>query len=201
MSPHVESGGESSFVGVGGGVGNWVVAASEALMNDKNQLIAMLRDEFKSWEDLLAGIREEQITAAPHGSKMSIKDVIGHLRAWQQVSIARVDAALHNREPVMPEWLAGLHPEAESEAINDQYNEWIYEIYRAQTWASVHRVWREGFLRLLELAEQIPEQDLLAVERYPWLKGYALSAVLEGTFGHHQEHLDSLRVELSKQAT
>jgi hypothetical protein len=27
-------------------------------------------------------------------------------------------------------------------------------------------------------------------KRYPWLGGYALSAVLEGSLEHHREHLD-----------
>jgi hypothetical protein len=38
-------------------------------------------------EQLLAGLGEEQITAVQLPSTLSIKDVIAHLRAWQQTSI------------------------------------------------------------------------------------------------------------------
>ena len=83
-------------------------------MNDKAQIITALKEEFNRWEGLLAGISEDQITAPHLPSILSIKDVIAHLRAWQLVSIARLEAALINREPEFPKWLAGLDPEAES---------------------------------------------------------------------------------------
>src|SRR5574341_466051 len=119
-------------------------------MDDKQQLLRTLREEFNRWEELVGGMNEEQITAPILPSNMSIKDVIGHLRSWQQVSIARLEAAQLNREPEYPQWLAGLHPESEDN--RDKYNDWIYGIYRQQSWSSVHRVWSEGFLRFLELA-------------------------------------------------
>lgn len=169
-------------------------------MNDKKQILTVLKEEFNRWEELLAGMSEAQITAPHLPSDLSIKDVIAHLRAWQQVSIARLEAALLNREPEFPKWLAGLHPE--SEENRDQYNDWIYQTYREQPWSSVHQVWREGFLRFLELAEAIPEKDLLDVGRYPWLEGYALSAVLQGSYGHHHEdHLEPLLVWLRQRRT
>ena len=57
----------------------------------------------------------------------------------------------------------------------------------------MHREWREGFLRLLELGEAIPEKDLLAVGRYPWLEGQPLSFILLATYEHHHEdHLEPL---------
>lgn len=161
------------------------------IMNDKTKIITMLREEFNRWEELLAGMSEEQI-AAPHlPSNLSIKDVIAHLRAWQQVSIARLEAAQLNTEPVFPNWLVGLDPESEEE--RDQFNAGIYEAYYLQPWSRVHRAWREGFLRFLKLGEAIPESDHLDTEKYPWLKGYSLFAVLQGSYEHHHnDHLEPL---------
>jgi len=169
-------------------------------MNDKQQMLTMLKDEFNRWEELLIGLSEAQI-AAPHlPADLSIKDVIAHLRAWQQVSIARLEAALLNREPAFPDWLGGSDPE--SEENTDTYNERIYQTYREQPWSSVHSVWREGFLRFLELAEAIPEKDLLDKGRYPWLEGYPLFAVLQGSYEHHHEdHLEPLLVWLHQHKT
>ena len=135
----------------------------------------------------MAGLSEEQITTPHLPSGLSIKDVIAHLRAWQQVSIARLEAALFDRDPELPKWLAGLDPESEDN--RDKYNDWIYQANRESPWSNVHRVWKEGFLRFLELAEAIPEKDLLEIGRYPWLKEYPLSAVLVGSYEHHEEHL------------
>ena len=71
-------------------------------MNDKAQIIAAPREEFDRWEEFLARMDEVQITAPLHSSNLSIKDMIAHLRAWQQVSIARLEAVLLTREPEFP---------------------------------------------------------------------------------------------------
>ena len=159
-------------------------------MNDKQQILTTLRQEFNRWEELLASLSEEQITAPHLPANLSIKDVTAHLRAWQQVSIARLEAAQLNQEPVFPNWLAGLEPDSEEV---DQFNARIHETYHQQSWSRVHQDWRDGFLRFLRLGEEIPENDLLDMEKYPWLKGYSLFAVLQGSYEHHHvDHLEPL---------
>jgi len=157
-------------------------------MSMKQHILAALREEFNRWEELLAGMSEEQLTAPLLPSHWSIKDVIAHLRAWQQRSIARLDAALLDREPEFPKWPTAIDPD--SEESPDRVNAWIYETYRERPWSSVHQDWREGFLRVLELGEAISERDLLDAERYPWMRHYPLALVLLGTYEHH--HLDHL---------
>lgn len=169
-------------------------------MGAKHNLLTMLREVFERWEELLASMSEYQVTAPHLPSDWSTKDVIAHLRAWQQVSIARLEAALLNNEPDYPDWLGGLDPESEDH--REDFNARIHEAYREQSWLSVHRSWREGFLRFLELGEAIPEERITDPERYPWLKGYALSAVLQGSYEHHHEHLvDSSLAGLGKMGT
>lgn len=167
------------------------------VMNEKKQILRMLREEFDRWEELLASLSEEQITARQLPANLSIKDVMAHLRAWQQVSIARLEAAQRNKEPVFPDWLAGSDPESEEEI--DQFNARIHETYREEPWPRVHQDWREGYLRLLKLGQEIPENDLLDTEKYAWLEGYALFAVLKGTYEHHHvDHLEPLRAWISQ---
>jgi hypothetical protein len=165
-------------------------------MNDKQQILTALREEFNRWEALLAGLSEEQITAPQLPENWSIKDVIAHLRAWQQRSIARLEAALHNREPEYPAWPAQFDPEAEDQPHD--LNAWLYATYRDQPWPSVHRDWSAGFRRFLELGAAIPEIDLLDAGKYPWLEGYALFAVLEGSYEHHQEHAEYLEPVIAR---
>lgn len=157
----------------------------------------MLREELGRWEELLAGLSEERISAPDLPGGWSIKDVIAHLRGWQQRSIARCEAALADRLPVMPEWPTG-DPEVEENL--DRTNEWIHQTHRDLPWPDVHRAWREGFLRFLELGEQIPEKDVLDPGRYPWLAGDALSVVFLGSYEHHHEdHYGPLVAHLSVQ--
>jgi hypothetical protein len=60
----------------------------------------------------------------------------------------------------------------------------------------VYRKWREGFLRFLEAGKAIPEEEMVDTGRYPWLKGYPLLAVLEGSYEHHKEHRESIQDRL-----
>ncbi len=117
--------------------------------------------------------------------------MIAHLWVWQQRSIARMNAALHDREPEFPGWPETLDPESEDDL--EQINAWIYETHREKPWSSVYRDWREGFLRFLDLGEAIPEKDLLDPGRYLWMKGLPLSIILQGSYDHHhEEHLEPL---------
>jgi hypothetical protein len=159
-------------------------------MNMKGHILTALREQLDRWEVLLASLSDGQIISPLLPSNWSVKDVIAHLRAWQQRSIARSEAALSNREPEFPKW----HPELPEdwEDDPDQTNAWIYETYRKQPWAEVHQNWREGFLRFLESGEGISEKDLLDAGRYPWLEGLPLAVILLASYDHHQEHLEKL---------
>jgi hypothetical protein len=168
-------------------------------MNMKEHILIALREQFNRWEELLASMGNEQITTPNLHANWSVKDVIAHLWAWQQRSVARMEAALFNREPEFPQWLPGLDPD--SEGNTDQTNAWIYETYRDQLWSKVHQNWREGFLRLLKLGAEIPEKDLLDAGRYPWLAGHPLAFILLASYDHHQEHLDKLLAWLQKHGT
>jgi hypothetical protein len=155
------------------------------------ELLANLRTIFRRWEDRLAVIGEEEATARRLEGEWAIRDVVLHLRAWQQVSVARLQAALLDAEPYWPAWLEGTDPFF-AEEHRDEFNARIRESCRDQPWRSVHRDWREGFLQLMELAGAIPEDTLTDAERYSWLKGYTLSDVLRGSWEHHQEHLQAI---------
>jgi hypothetical protein len=88
-------------------------------MNDRQQILSMLTEVFDRWEELLGGMSDEVISASPLPAAWSIKAVIAHLWAWQQVSIARLEAARLDTEPVFPDWLAGSDPESEEDT--DQF--------------------------------------------------------------------------------
>ena len=159
-------------------------------MTMQQHILAALREQFERWEDLLASTSEAEITAPLAPSEWSVKDVIAHLWTWQQRSIARLAAALDDREPQFPQWPAGLDPE--SQAQPHQLNAWLYQTYGDQPWSAVHQTWRDGFLRFLDLGAALPEKDLLDAGRYPWLEGHPLAFVLVASYDHHQEHLDTL---------
>ena len=160
-------------------------------MNMKAHILTALSEQFEQWENLLASLSESQITAPGFFDNWSIKDIVAHLWAWQQRSIARMEAVRLNREPEFPTWVAGLDPE--DYAVTDPVNAWIYTTNRDLPWAQVHQNWRTGFQQLLKSADGITEKDLLDTEKYAWLQGTPVALVLLGTYDHHQEHIEKLQ--------
>ncbi len=160
------------------------------MMSGKEQLLSMLKEDYNRWEELLAGLSEEQITTAQLPSELSVKDLIAHLWAWQQISVARLEAASHNREPEYPAWPFASNRDPDKDV--ERTNQWVYESYQDKAWQSVYADWRGQFLRFLELGEEIPEKELLEAGRYRWLGEYPLSAVLLGSYEHHEEHLEQM---------
>ena len=161
------------------------------MTSKREEILEKLREEFERWEELLASLSEEEITTSRLPNGWSIKDLMAHLMSWQQVTRARLEAARQGEHPVYPEWLAGASPESEDEL--HRFNARIYEIHREKSWSEVHREWRDGFIEVLRLGEEVPEDDLVEPGRYSWLDGHPLIAVLQGTYEHHHvDHLGSL---------
>ena len=165
-------------------------------MNMKEHLLAALKEQLNNWEELLDHLINNQINVLLVPSNWTTKDVLSHLRAWQQRSIARLEAALSDREPIFPKWLPELDPD--SEVSTDQINAWIYEAHRDESWVTVRQNWKDGFSRLLELGERISERDMMDESRYTWMEMRPLALILIGTYDHHQEHLDKLLVWLKE---
>ena len=165
-------------------------------MNMKEHILLALKEQFNSWEVLLAGLSEEQITTPHFDFDWSIKDVIAHLWAWQQISIARMEAGSHGREPEFPKRIS---EQEDWEENANQTNAITYEMNHKKSWSEVHQNWRDGFLRFLESGEPISERDLLDTSRYPWLNGYSLALILIASYDHHQEHYEKLTGWLQQQ--
>lgn len=164
-------------------------------MNAKEEILTRLTDELTHWEELLSTLSEDQIMKWPAPPELSIKDVIAHLMAWQQLSIARLEAARLGREPQFPAWVGDGDPDVENV---DTFNATIQNTYRRWPWSRVHQAWRDGYLRFLELGQALDEKDLLETGKYHWLPGYALMAVLQGSYEHHLEHMESLRAQMKR---
>jgi hypothetical protein len=163
-------------------------------MNMKSHILAALREQLEAWEATLARLGEAAIVARAVPSDWSIKDELAHLWAWQQRTLARVEAARLDREPEFPAW--PFDPNDESEEGTERINTWIYETNRDLPWSSVHQNWRDGFHRTLDAAERISERDMLDSGRYAWLNGHAIAVFLLGTYDHHQEHFEKLSARL-----
>jgi hypothetical protein len=159
-------------------------------MTDKQEALTRLRETFDLWQAFLDNLPEAEITAPPSAGGASIKEVIAHLRGWQQRSIARLEAAELNQAPVFPPVPAELAAVSEDDV--DRLNAWFYETARPLSWPQVRQAWQAGFERFLALGAALPEPDLTAPGQYAWLDGEPLLLVLQASYEHHEEHLHPL---------
>jgi hypothetical protein len=167
-------------------------------MNMKEHILAALREQFQSWEELLSSLDEEEITAPHFDLDWSIKDVVAHLWAWQQVSIARMESGVQGLKPEYPPWILAIGEDWEEDS--DRVNALTFENNQEKPWTEVHRNWRNGFLQFLELGNRISERNLLDGDWYPWLKGHSLASIFVASYDHHQERLEKLRTLLESKS-
>jgi hypothetical protein len=167
------------------------------IMNMKDHILAALREQFNGWEKLLASLSEEEIITPHFDLDWSIKDVIAHLWAWQQISIARMEGGLQDREPDYPKWIVESIENWEEDS--NRVNALTFENLHNKSWLEIHESWKNGFLRLLEVANEVSEINLLSTGLFPWLNGYSLALILIASYDHHQEHFDKLTLWLRQQ--
>jgi hypothetical protein len=166
-------------------------------MNMRDHMLAAIREQFDEWNGFLEELSPNQINTPMAPSEWTVKDVLAHLAAWEQRSIARFTAARANQTPEMPSWVPeGEDPE--SDANLEKVNERIYRGYKNLSWEKVLEGWRDGYLKLQDLASRVEEPVLLNSDRFPWLDGYSLADVLLGAYDHHAEHLANVQSWMSE---
>lgn len=111
----------------------------------------------------------------------TIKDAIAHLTAWRWWSVARMEGAGRDEEP-SPPWGRDLAEERDADV--DRINEQFHAATRDQPLAETLRDARATFDRLEAALLALPERDLLAPGRYPWLGGYPAAAIVTGSAEH-----------------
>lgn len=159
-------------------------------MNMKGHILAALREQFEKWETLLRSLNEEQLTTPEFDLDWSIKDVVAHLWAWQQISTARLEAGVNDTQPAYPRWIVDSVEKWEEDA--NQVNAVTFARCHNKPWSEIHDTWRSGFVQLLETGDKVPERDLLDGSRFSWLNGYSLAFVPIASYDHHQEHFEKL---------
>lgn len=160
-------------------------------MTDKQHILFQLKQVFTQWQDLLASLNEKQINTQLTPSTWTVKDIVAHMWAWQQGSVARMQAALQDKLPAYPDWWLANGPDPEADL--DRTNAWIFQANHERAWESVYAQWRDQFQEYIELTTSLAEIDLLTVGRFAWMGKYAIADSCLGSIGHHQEHFDTLQ--------
>ena len=173
---------------------------SVAIPHNKAELLAQIDEEAGVWERLLAEVGEERMLQPGATGDWTFKDVVSHLIGWRRRTIARLEAAQRGDDPPTPPWPAALEAGEDEDAVTDAINAWLYEQSRDRPLADVLAEAREQFPRMRAAVAALPEDALMQPNRYAWMDGWPLGAVLVSSFNHlHEEHEPTLRAWLQSQ--
>lgn len=163
-------------------------------MLGKPALLAQIEHEQALWQQFVAEVPQERMLEPGATGYWTFKDTVAHLDAWRIRTQERLDAARQGRSPAAPPWPAGLSEEDDI----DQINEWLYQANRERPLEAVLDAYHGSFQRMSDAVAALSDEELSQPERYPWMDGYPLAAVLASSFEHfHIDHEPGLRAWLA----
>ena len=146
----------------------------------KRQLLSEIERERTALDDMLAQLTPRQMTrAGVTRGGWSVKDILAHLVAWQQLNLAWYAAGLRGRTPAMP---------ASGYTLRElpRFNEMLYRKHRRRSLAAVRRDYVVYHRRIIELIKSLPNRDLLSIRRFNWTgPSWCLSDYLRASTAAH----------------
>lgn len=141
----------------------------------KTELLAEIKIQRQRLEKNLAGLSVEELRRPGVCGDWSIKDILAHLAAWEQMFMGWYAVGLRGETPDLP-WPGKLH----------QTNQEIYERYRAASLESVQALFAESYCQMLAWVESLPDEELFTPGKYAWLNGARLADwTASNTFNHY----------------
>ena len=154
----------------------------------KEEIIMKLEKEFHRWDKYWLSLNETGKSKTLYANRTN-KDELAHLWEWQRMAVARLEAALQNTEPDFSYWPDWVNPLSEDPTHIDNINEWIFKTNKSKSWDELYSLWKENFLKVIELGRKISEAKYQTKGLFPWLGDYTVHDVLLGSYNHyHEEH-------------
>src|SRR5262245_34965945 len=110
----------------------------------------------------LATIPKDRMTEPGATGPWSVKDVIAHVAAWRDRTIARLEASLAGQPEPPPLW----PPELDED---DPINNWFYERDRDLPLDDVLKKWDTSFDRVRKVLVALPDEALFNADYFQWM--------------------------------
>lgn len=157
----------------------------------KAELIERSRAERARFAEPLGDLGRDQMLQPNLQGKWSVKDIIAHVVDWEERMVRWLGETLRGETPVMP--APGL-----TWADIDQLNERTYLTHKDDPLDEVLSRFEEFEPTAISAIEAVPEQDLLASSRYPWMgDGPLWHLVAANTFWHYPAHAKVIQAAFS----
>lgn len=150
----------------------------------KDRLLAWMQEERRALEETIGELDEAQMVRPGLEGGWTVKDVLAHIVAWEQLMCRWLQEAIAGQVPDRP---------GDSDDI-DRRNEAIYEANRERPLAEVLEDFARSYQRSLEVVRGLPEEPLFDADYYAWREGNPLWYMVGGnTFWHYKEHNKAIR--------
>jgi len=145
---------------------------------NKAQLLSIMQQEHVALDMSLGALTLDQVTHISQTTQRSIKDVLAHLCAWEQMCLGWYKAGLRGHVPPLP---AVGYNWAQLPALNHA----IYERYHNHPLAEVLKQYRASYRQMLKTVQGIDEEALFTPGRYAWTGRNAAAAYFIGATSSH----------------
>lgn len=153
-----------------------------SLPRDKADLMARIRREWATLEQVIAGLSEAHLAAAEADS-WAVKDHLAHLIAWQQWLLRH-----HLRGE--PDYVVmGVDAKTLETSDTDELNDIIYRRNRDRSGSEVLAELRESHAQVVATLDEMPFEAMLK-QRYPDDPEArpVLAWIIGNTYEHYAEH-------------
>ncbi len=150
---------------------------------DKAELIRTVREAHQGMARLIEQVPDERLIEPAMGD-WSGKDVVAHMTSWHEHSTLVIGSLRAGREP---------YDRNDPANSTDARNERTHHTHADDPPELARRAFGESFSSLLAALEPCTDEELFAVDRWPWTGGEALvETILWDTSRHYEAHRENL---------
>ena len=146
----------------------------------KAQLLQFTAENYTALQAELAKLTPEEIVDGGTVGEWSVKDVLAHLMAWQQMVLAWYAAGKRGESPVTP---SEKYTWREIPALNQE----IYETYRDTPLETITADFEASHREILAAVEGMTNDELFTPKVYAWTKTTTLGSYFTSATSSHYD--------------
>jgi hypothetical protein len=144
----------------------------------KAELLKDIQVERRQLEKTLAVLSKEDLIQPGMIGEWSVKDVLSHLAAWEQLFLIWYESGLQGRIP-------DPNPVGMSTKAIDALNRQIFNQYRQHSLEDVLAKFQSSYEQIYGAILLIPEEEMFTVEGYAWTGKLTLADYIAGNTCNH----------------
>lgn len=151
---------------------------------NKAELLKDIDSEHRRLEKTLALLTQKDMTQRGVVGEWSVKDILAHLSAWEQLFLRWYRAGLQGGR-------AEKNPVGMSTKAIDALNLEIFNQYRRTSLKHVLTQFQNSYQQILGIVHAIPEEDMFTSGRYEWTNKWTLADYIAGNTCNHYRWANS----------